>query len=71
VQRLADLLLSFPSFLLALSLAAMLGVGLQNVVISVGIIAIPSFIRLVRATVLSIRSQAFVEAAAASACRIG
>ena len=63
VQRLADLLLSFPSFLLALSLAAMLGVGLQNVVISVGIIAIPSFIRLVRATVLSIRSQAFVEAA--------
>jgi ABC-type dipeptide/oligopeptide/nickel transport system permease subunit len=63
VQRLADLLLSFPSFLLALSLAAMLGVGLQNVVISVGVIAIPSFIRLVRGTVLSIRSQAFVEAA--------
>jgi ABC-type dipeptide/oligopeptide/nickel transport system permease subunit len=63
VQRLADTLLSFPSFLLALSLAAILGVGLQNVIISVGIIAIPSFIRLVRGTVLSIRSQAFVEAA--------
>src|SRR3990172_2351870 len=36
IQRFADILLSFPSFLLALSLVAMLGVGLQNVIISVG-----------------------------------
>lgn len=65
IQRLADMLLSFPGFLLALSLASILGVGLHNVIISVGISAIPSFIRLVRGSVLSIREQVFVEAARA------
>ncbi len=65
IQRFADVLLSFPGFLLALSLVSVLGVGLQNVVIAVGVGAIPSFIRLVRGSVLSIRQQAYVEAAAA------
>jgi ABC-type dipeptide/oligopeptide/nickel transport system permease subunit len=65
IQRLADVLLSFPGFLLALSLVSMLGVGLQNVVIAVGISALPSFIRLVRGSVLSIREHVFVEAARA------
>jgi len=63
IQRFADILLSFPGFLLALSLVAILGVGLRNVIISVGISAVPSFIRLVRGSVLSIREQAYVEAA--------
>jgi ABC-type dipeptide/oligopeptide/nickel transport system permease subunit len=65
IQRFADILLSFPGFLLALSLVSILGVGLRNVIISVGISAIPSFIRLVRSSVLSIREQVFVEAARA------
>jgi ABC-type dipeptide/oligopeptide/nickel transport system permease subunit len=65
VQRFADVLLSFPGFLLALSLVAILGVGLGNVIIAVGISAVPSFIRLVRGSVLSIREQVYVEAAAA------
>jgi len=65
VQRLADILLSFPGFLLALTLVAVLGVGLQNVIISVGVGAVPSFIRLVRGSVLTIREQAYVEAAEA------
>ncbi|HET9488969.1 MAG TPA: ABC transporter permease, partial [Methylomirabilota bacterium] len=63
IQRFADILLSFPGFLLALSLVAMLGVGLENVIISVGISAVPAFIRLVRGSVLSIREQVYVEAA--------
>ncbi len=63
IQRFADVLLSFPGFLLALSLVAILGVGLWNVIISVGISAVPSFIRLVRGSVLSIREQVYVEAA--------
>lgn len=62
IQRVADILLSFPSFLLALTLVAMLGVGLRNVIISVGILAIPSFIRLVRSSVLSVRETQYVEA---------
>ena len=71
IQRLADVLLSFPGFLLALSLVSMLGVGLQNVIIAVGISAIPSFIRLVRGSVLSLREQVFVEAARALGQRPG
>ena len=71
IQRLADVLLSFPGFLLALSLVSILGIGMQNVIISVGIGAIPSFIRLVRSSVLSIREQVFVEAARALGQRAG
>ncbi len=71
IQRIADVLLSFPGFLLALSLVAILGVGLQNVIISVGISAIPSFIRLVRGSVLTIRHQTYVEAAHSVGVRDG
>ncbi len=63
IQRVADTLLSFPSILLALSMVAVLGVGLQNVIISVGVGTIPSFIRLVRGTVLALREETYVEAA--------
>jgi ABC-type dipeptide/oligopeptide/nickel transport system permease subunit len=69
VQRLADVLLSFPGFLLALSLVSMLGVGLHNVIIAVGIGAIPVFMRLVRGSVLSLRELAYVEAARAIGVR--
>lgn len=65
IQRLADVLLSFPGFLLALALVSMLGVGVHNVIIAVGISAVPSFIRLVRGAVLTLREQVFVEAARA------
>lgn len=63
VQRLTDILLAFPSFLLALTLVAMLGIGVKNVIISVGVLAIPSFIRLVRGSVLSKREMLYVDAA--------
>lgn len=63
VQRLTDILLAFPSFLLALTLVALLGIGVKNVIISVGVLAIPSFIRLVRGSVLSKREMLYVDAA--------
>jgi len=66
IQRIADILLAFPGFLLSLSLVAALGVGLQNVIISVGIGALPSFIRLVRGSVLTIRELTYIEAARAT-----
>jgi ABC-type dipeptide/oligopeptide/nickel transport system permease subunit len=65
VQRFTDVLLSFPGILLALALVAGLGVGLRNVIISVGISSIPVFTRLVRASALSIRELPYVEAARA------
>ena len=48
------------------AVVAVLGVGLQNLIISVGIGALPSFIRLVRSSVLTIRELTYVEAARAS-----
>lgn len=65
VQRLTDMMLSFPPFILALALVAVLGVGLKNTLISVGIAGIPHTIRITRGCVLSIREQVYVEAARA------
>jgi len=69
IQRITDMLLAFPGFLLALALVAVLGVGLKNTVISIGISMIPIYIRLVRGCVLSVREQAYVEAARAVGTR--
>ena len=65
IQRITDMMLAFPGFLLALALVAVLGVGLKNTVISIGISMIPIYIRLVRGCVLSVREQVYVEAARA------
>ena len=65
VQRFAEILLAFPSVVLALALVAGLGPGLRNVVIAVGVSSIPGFIRVVRASALQLRGQPFVEAARA------
>lgn len=65
IQRLADALFAFPTGLLALALVAVLGASIRNVVIAVGVSLIPSFIRLVRGSVLVIREQVYVEAARA------
>ncbi len=65
MQRLVDLLLAFPGFLLALTLIAVLGVGVTNVVVSVGLATAPVYIRLARGVALSIKSQVYIEAARA------
>ncbi len=65
IQRLADIMFSFPSILLALALVAVLGVGLNNVVIAVGVAVVPIFIRLVRGQVLAVREEVYVDAAKA------
>lgn len=71
IQRVIDVLLSFPGFLLALSLVAVLGVGLENVIIAVGLGVLPAFVRLVRASTLSIRSRDYVVAARAYGANSG
>jgi peptide/nickel transport system permease protein len=65
IQRVTDTLLAFPGFLLALALVAVLGVGLKNTVISIGISMVPLYIRLVRGCVLSVREEDYIEAARA------
>jgi peptide/nickel transport system permease protein len=69
IQRVTDTMLAFPGFLLALALVAVLGVGLKNTVISVGISMVPMYIRLVRGCALSVREQVYVEAARAVGTR--
>lgn len=63
IMRIIDIVLAIPSTLLAISIAATLGSGMRNVMIAIGIGAIPSYARIVRASVLSLREQEFVEAA--------
>jgi len=65
VQRLIDLMLSFTGFLLALALVSLLGVGLVNVIVAVGVTTVPRFARLVRGSVLAIRESVYVEASRA------
>lgn len=66
IMRFVDILLSIPQILLAISIVAALGPGLINLMIAVGISSIPGYARIVRASVLSIKDQEFVEAAKAA-----
>ncbi len=65
VMRVMDLMLSFPSVLLALGIVAIAGPSLFNVMLAVGIASVPSYTRLVRASVLGIRGLPYIEAARA------
>jgi len=63
IQRVTDIMLSFNTFLLALALVAVLGVGPTSVIIAVGIGVIPQFIRLTRGVALSLKQRVYIEAA--------
>ena len=65
IIRLVDVMLAFPSILLAIAIVAVIGPGIDNVMIAVSIVLIPQFARLVRAQVLTLRELAYVEAARA------
>lgn len=65
IMRGMDILLSIPSILLAIAIAASLGPGLYNMMIAVGISTTPQYARIIRGSVLSLRGEEFVEAAKA------
>ena len=65
VMRLMDVLMAFPSLLLAIAIVNVLGRGLQNALLAIAIVNIPIYARVVRASVLSIKEQDFVEASRA------
>ncbi|NDJ15835.1 ABC transporter permease [Myxacorys almedinensis] len=62
---LTDIMLAFPSILLAIAIVTVTNPSLQSVIIAVGVVQIPIYIRLTRSVVLSLREQEFVEAAKA------
>ena len=68
VGWLVDVMLAFPSILLALALIAVLGSGAANVVLAVGIAGVPHYARLVRGQVLTTRRQPYVRAAWTVGC---
>ena len=68
VMRVVDIMMAFPGILMALVVVAVLGQGMLNVMLAVGVSLIPTFVRLVRGDVLSVRENAYVEAARALGC---
>jgi len=64
-MRFMDLMLAFPSILLAIVVVAILGPSLTNAMIAVGVMAVPQYARVVRASVLSVRGLEYVQAARA------
>ncbi|MDQ7858712.1 MAG: ABC transporter permease [Armatimonadota bacterium] len=71
IMRAVDLMLSFPGILLALVIIAVLGPGLGNTMLAVGIFSVPVFVRITRASILSVRELEYVQAARAAGARDG
>ena len=65
IMRGTDIFASVPSMLMAICIVSALGANTINLMISVGVTSIPSFTRITRASVLTVRNQEFVEAARA------
>jgi ABC-type dipeptide/oligopeptide/nickel transport system permease subunit len=65
IMRLMDVLLAFPSLLLAIAIVAVLGPGLINALIAIAFVSIPVYARLMRASVLQVKDQDFVSASRA------
>lgn len=63
IMRFTDALLSFPYILLAIAMMAVLGAGLFNAMLAIGIVMVPSFARIMRSAVMNIKNEEFVLAA--------
>jgi ABC-type dipeptide/oligopeptide/nickel transport system permease subunit len=62
IMRVMDVLLAFPSLLLAIAIVTVIGPGLINALLAIGIVSIPAYARVVRGSVLSIREMDYVSA---------
>jgi len=65
LMRVMDVLLAFPALLLAIAIVVVLGPGLLNAQLAIGVVAIPIYARIMRASVLAIRERDFVTASRA------
>lgn len=63
IMRFCDIIQAIPSLLLAIAVAAALGSGLFNMMLAISIAAIPRYARTVRASILTVKDQEFIEAA--------
>jgi peptide/nickel transport system permease protein len=65
ISRVFDIMLAFPSILLAIAVVAVLGPSLQNALIAIALINVPNFGRLIRSKVLSVKQEEYIMAAKA------
>jgi ABC-type dipeptide/oligopeptide/nickel transport system permease subunit len=66
IMRAMDIILSFPSYLLAIAVVAFLGPGLEKGMIAIGIVGIPVYARLARSSVLSVMQKEYILAASST-----
>lgn len=66
IMRINDAVMSFPPLILAIAIVGVLGTSLTNAMVAIGIVFAPTFLRLVRASVLSVREETFIDAARAT-----
>jgi ABC-type dipeptide/oligopeptide/nickel transport system permease subunit len=66
IMRVMDILLAFPTYLLAIAIVAFLGPGLEKGMIAIGVVGIPVYARLVRSAVLSVAQKEYILAAQAT-----
>jgi peptide/nickel transport system permease protein len=64
-MRIMDVILGFPSLLLAIAIVAVLGPGLRNALLAIAIVTLPAYARVMRASVLSIKELDYVAASRA------
>jgi peptide/nickel transport system permease protein len=62
IMRFMDVLLAFPSLLLAIAIVTVLGPGLINALLAIGIVSIPAYARVMRASVLTVREMEYISA---------
>ena len=63
ISRINDMMLAFPSILLAFALVAILGIGLVTGALAIGIATIPRYVRIIRSQTLEVKNRRFIEAA--------
>ncbi|WP_412470068.1 MULTISPECIES: ABC transporter permease [unclassified Halobacteriovorax] len=63
IMRFIDILMAYPSILLAIIVVSVIGPGLMNAVFAVALVSVPSFTRLIRANVLEIKNLQYIQAA--------
>lgn len=68
LMRFLDIFQSFPGILLAITISTVLGAGYQQVIIAIGVSAIPGYARMMRANILTVRNAEYVEAATSMNC---
>jgi peptide/nickel transport system permease protein len=69
IMRLMDMILAFPSLVLAMALSAALGANLRNAMLAIAFVRVPVYVRLVRGQALAVREQEYVKAARAFGAR--